>query len=90
MNHQSDKGSYDAAEAEARWRTRWDEWALHRWDPTRPREATFAVDTPPLTVSGVLHVGHAFSYTHQDLLVRYQRMHGFNVFYPMGWDDNGL
>src|SRR5690606_11490458 len=48
------------------------------------------VDTPPPTVSGSLHVGHVFSYTHTDIIVRHQRMLGKNIFYPMGWDDNGL
>ncbi len=59
---------------------------------TRPcrGKTTFVVDTPPPTVSGSLHVGHVFSYTHQDLIVRYQRMIGKNIAYPMGWDDNGL
>ena len=82
--------SYDHLESERRWQQRWDDWQLHRWDPTQPRERTFVVDTPPPTVSGSLHVGHVFSYTHQDLLVRYQRMRGRNIAYPMGWDDNGL
>ncbi len=50
----------------------------------------YAIDTPPPTVSGSLHVGHIFSYTQTDILARYQRMNGKNVFYPMGWDDNGL
>src|SRR5215831_7819937 len=81
---------YDAAAAEAHWRARWDEWGIHRWEPGRSRAETFVVDSPPPTVSGALHIGHVFSYTHQDLLVRYKRMRGFNVFYPMGWDDNGL
>lgn len=81
---------YQHAEAERRWAERWEEWGIHRWDPTRPREETFVVDTPPPTVSGSLHVGHVFSYTHQDLIVRYQRMRGRNIAYPMGWDDNGL
>src|ERR1041384_4159364 len=61
-----------------------------RWDPERWREDTFVVDTPPPTVSGSLHVGHVFSYSQTDVIVRYQRMRGRNVFYPMGWDDNGL
>jgi valyl-tRNA synthetase len=87
---QSGEKHYDAAAAEARWRAQWEAWGIHRWDPERPRSETFAVDTPPPTVSGALHVGHVFSYTHQDLLVRYRRMRGDNIFYPMGWDDNGL
>jgi valyl-tRNA synthetase len=75
---------------EPRWARRWDELGVHRFDRTRPREAVFAIDTPPPTVSGSLHVGHVFSYTHTDVVARYQRMCGRAVFYPMGWDDNGL
>ncbi len=81
---------YDHLAAEARWDAQWEEWGIYRWDPHRPRDETFVVDTPPPTVSGSLHVGHVFSYTHQDLLVRYRRMTGKNIAYPMGWDDNGL
>ena len=81
---------YAAGEAEARWQKQWDEWGIYRWDPSRSRKETFVVDTPPPTVSGSLHVGHVFSYTHQDLLVRFQRMCGKNIHYGMGWDDNGL
>lgn len=69
---------------------RWEAEGLYRWDPRRPREETFAVDTPPPTVSGSLHIGHVFSYTHADVIVRQQRMLGKNIYYPMGWDDNGL
>ncbi|MEM7154790.1 MAG: valine--tRNA ligase [Myxococcota bacterium] len=81
---------FDAPAAEQRWDETWQERGLYHYDPSRPREETFVVDTPPPTVSGSLHVGHVFSYTHTDLVVRYQRMTGKNIFYPMGWDDNGL
>jgi len=75
---------------EEKWKRRWDEQALYRFDRTAPREAVYAIDTPPPTVSGSLHVGHVFSYTHTDIIARFQRMRGRAVFYPMGWDDNGL
>ena len=81
---------FDAAAAEVKWDQVWEEQGVYRYDPTRPRQETFVVDTPPPTVSGSLHIGHVFSYTHTDVLVRYQRMTGKNIFYPMGWDDNGL
>src|SRR5262245_57641597 len=81
---------FEGAAAEARWDAEWERLGVHRYDPARPRSETFVVDTPPPTVSGSLHVGHVFSYTHADVLVRYQRMRGRNIFYPMGWDDNGL
>ncbi len=83
-------GKFNHLEIEDKWRQQWDEWGIYRWDPAVPRDQTFVVDTPPPTVSGSLHVGHVFSYTHQDLLVRYQRMTGKNIAFPMGWDDNGL
>jgi valyl-tRNA synthetase len=69
---------------------RWENEGLYRFDRTKSREAIFSIDTPPPTVSGSLHVGHVFSYTHTDAIARYQRMCGRDVFYPMGWDDNGL
>ncbi len=81
---------YDPIATELKWQKFWDESGVYHWDPTRPREETFVVDTPPPTVSGSLHIGHVFSYTHQDLLVRFQRMCGRNIHYGMGWDDNGL
>ena len=69
---------------------RWEEAGVYRFDRTRPRSEVYAIDTPPPTVSGSLHVGHVFSYTHTDVIARFQRMRGKAVFYPMGWDDNGL
>jgi len=75
---------------EAKWIARWEETGVYRFDRSRPREEVFSIDTPPPTVSGSLHVGHVFSFTHTDLVARFQRMRGKAVFYPMGWDDNGL
>src|SRR5262249_46719684 len=75
---------------EAKWMSRWEETAVYRFDRTRPRADVFAIDSPPPYVSGTLHVGHVFSYTHTDIVARFQRMRGKAVFYPMGWDDNGL
>lgn len=82
--------NYDAALIEKKWMDNWSQTEIYRWNAAKSREETFVVDSPPPTVSGSLHVGHVFSYTHQDLIVRYQRMKGLNIFYPMGWDDNGL
>jgi valyl-tRNA synthetase len=75
---------------EQKWMARWDADGVYRFDRTRPRADVFSIDTPPPTVSGSLHVGHVFSFTHTDVVARFQRMRGKAVFYPMGWDDNGL
>jgi Valyl-tRNA synthetase len=72
------------------WAARWEAEGTYRFDRTRDRDEIYAIDTPPPTVSGSLHVGHVLSYTHTDLVARYQRMRGKTVFYPIGWDDNGL
>jgi len=79
---------------EEAWATRWEKQGTYRFDRAKAlaegKDAVFSVDTPPPTASGSLHIGHVFSYTHMDLQARYQRMRGKNIFYPMGWDDNGL
>ncbi|BCJ42686.1 valine--tRNA ligase [Actinoplanes ianthinogenes] len=75
---------------ERKWRQVWAERGTYAFDRSAPRSRVFSIDTPPPTVSGSLHVGHVFSYTHADAIARYQRMTGREVFYPMGWDDNGL
>jgi valyl-tRNA synthetase len=75
---------------ERKWSETWERDGCYRFDRSTPRERVFSIDTPPPTVSGSLHVGHVFSYTHTDAVARYQRMRGKAVFYPMGWDDNGL
>ncbi|TLM86216.1 valine--tRNA ligase [Pseudarthrobacter sp. NamE2] len=69
---------------------RWLAEGTYKFNPDTTREQVYSIDTPPPTASGSLHVGHMFSYTQTDVLARYQRMTGKNVFYPMGWDDNGL
>ena len=75
---------------EALWIEAWQSEGVYRFDRTTERDRVYAIDTPPPTVSGSLHMGHVFSYTHTDTIARYQRMRGKSVFYPMGWDDNGL
>jgi len=87
-----DKPSVDGLED--KWARVWAEQGTYTFDRTAalalPRDRVFSIDTPPPTASGSLHVGHVFSYTHTDCLARYKRMAGFEVFYPIGWDDNGL
>ncbi|HEY2221136.1 valine--tRNA ligase [Actinomycetospora sp.] len=75
---------------EERWAAVWEEQGTYAFDRSAERGEVFSVDTPPPTVSGSLHVGHVFSYTHTDVVARFWRMRGKQVFYPMGWDDNGL
>ena len=76
---------------ESVWGGAWEREGTYRFDrSSATREQIYSIDTPPPTASGSLHVGHVFSFTHTDLMARYQRMRGKHVFYPMGWDDNGL
>jgi valyl-tRNA synthetase len=75
---------------EEKWVSVWQEHGTYSFDRSKTRAEIYSIDTPPITASGSLHVGHVFSYTHTDLVARYQRMRGREVFYPVGWDDNGL
>ena len=94
MSHASlpDKPALEGLES--KWAPTWEEQGTYRFDRQAAVDAgpdsVYAIDTPPPTASGSLHIGHVFSYTHMDLAARFQRMRGKNLFYPMGWDDNGL
>ena len=68
----------------------WEREKTYFFDSEKVNGEVYSIDTPPPTVSGSLHIGHIFSYTHTDLVARYKRMQGYDVFYPMGFDDNGL
>ena len=83
-----DKPTLDGIDAT--WAQRWADEGAYHFDRDAERGEVFSIDTPPLTVSGSLHIGHAFSFTHTDTVARFHRMRGKSVFYPMGWDDNGL
>ncbi len=89
MNDAAPK-QYDFAETERKWQAAWLAAEIYRWDPAALRAENYVIDTPPPTVSGLLHMGHVYSYTQTDVIARFQRMLGRNVFYPMGFDDNGL
>jgi len=80
---------YDPKQTEKKWQLYWEKNKIHSFDPKSKKEV-YSVDTPPPTVSGRMHLGHAFSYAQQDFIVRFHRMLGKNVFYPWGFDDNGL
>ena len=88
MSAVPDKPTLDGIEP--KWIGTWDSAGTYSFDREATRDRVFAVDTPPPTVSGSLHMGHVFSYTHTDTVARFWRMRGKSVFYPMGWDDNGL
>jgi valyl-tRNA synthetase len=80
---------YDPKEVEPRIESFWQETGVFQFDLSQPGEV-YSIDTPPPTVSGLLHLGHVYSYSHTDFIARFRRMQGYRVFYPMGFDDNGL
>src|SRR5476649_1208062 len=82
--------NYDHKIAEKKWQEHWETKGTYHWLPDSGKQNNFVIDTPPPTVSGILHMGHIFSYTQADFVARYQRMSGKTVFYPIGFDDNGL
>ena len=79
---------YNAAEKEAKWLNYWKEKSVYKFVPDERK--VYSIDTPPPTVSGNIHIGHIFSYSQTEMLARYKRLRGYNVFYPFGFDDNGL
>ena len=83
------KGNFDFGEIEEKWKRFWDKEKIYRFNP-HSKEKVYSIDTPPPTLSGGMHIGHACSYSQQDFIVRYKRMRGFSIFYPFGADDNGL
>src|SRR3989338_4150537 len=85
----SEKERYNHQATEAKLKTLWEKNNVYAFEP-QSKKPLFSIDTPPPTVSGSLHIGHIFSYTHTDIIARFKRMRGFNIFYPMGFDDNGL
>ena len=93
MSYKEEQGldkQFNAEEIEKRCDAYWSANEVYKYDATQSRDNSFVIDTPPPTVSGSLHIGHIFSYTQTDIIARYQRMQGKSVFYPIGWDDNGL
>ncbi len=85
-----DSKNYNNKDAELNWKNYWEEQEVYKFNPDDFEKEVFSVDTPPPTISGKMHLGHAFSYSQQDFIVRYQRMRGKNVFYPFGTDNNGV
>ncbi|MBU0535901.1 MAG: valine--tRNA ligase, partial [Nanoarchaeota archaeon] len=81
--------NYNPLEEEPKIQEFWEKEKIYKFDP-KSKKKIYSIDTPPPTVSGKMHIGHAFSYSQQDFVARYRRMAGFSVFYPFGTDDNGL
>src|SRR3989338_5607706 len=82
--------NYEPKEAEPRWQKYWEENGIFSFDQNGIKKEVYSIDTPPPTISGKMHLGHAFSYSQQDFIARFQRMNGKNVFYPFGTDNNGV
>ncbi len=80
---------YNVQEKEAKWQKFWQEKGIYKFDP-KSNKPVFSIDTPPPTVSGRLHMGHILSFSQADMIARFQRMQGKNLFYPLGFDNNGL
>ncbi len=81
---------YNFTETETKWQKYWQDNNSFAWQENQPKSENYVIDTPPPTVSGSLHMGHVFSYCQADFIARFKRMRGYNVFYPIGFDDNGL
>jgi len=81
---------YDPKESEPKWQKYWEENKTNAFDPEDTTKEIYSIDTPPPTVSGKMHMGHAFGNSQQDFIARFKRMNGFNVLQPFGTDDNGL
>ena len=83
------EGKYNTKESEKKWQDFWEKTGIYKFNP-ESTEKIFSIDNPPPTVNGKIHIGHVFSYTQIEMIARYMRMKGYNVFYPFGFDDNGL
>ncbi len=84
------EGKYDFKKSEKKWQDFWEETGIYKFDPNGEKDKIYSIDNPPPTVNGKIHIGHVFSYTQIEMIARYMRMKGYNVFYPFGFDDNGL
>ena len=80
---------YEPKQAEKKWQAYWEKQGIYKFDP-RSKKELFSCDTPPPTVSGKMHIGHALAYSQADYVMRFQRMLNKNIFYPFGFDDNGI
>ena len=83
------KKHYEALSIEKEIQQFWEDNNIYTYEADSQKE-TYSIDTPPPTVSGSLHIGHIFSYTQAEMIARFKRMQGYNIFYPFGFDDNGL